>query len=132
MNTNLKMSNRPVIHLDITQRADLLVLPSDGQIKRDEASADFGSATENCRGDHGHSHSMRHSARHDHTSRTRRNWLLGDPFAWRGRKIRHRKTRAIYTVRQVFLKSSRVELQKGMMSYQTHIITIRKDYETYS
>ena len=57
-----------------------------------------------------------------------RSWLGGDPFRWRGRKIMHRASGAVYTVRQVF-HSGRVELKKTFMLYLTTVNTIREDYE---
>ena len=133
MMTNLKTANYSVIHLDVTQAADLQLLPQDDHDDGGDTSADFGFATDSPHNNHNHArrnHSSHHVGKHSHTLGKRRDWLSGDPFAWRGRKIRHRKTRAIYTVRQVFM-SGRVELQKSFMSYLTHVITIQKDYETY-
>ncbi len=130
MSATVKLSNRPAIQFDVNQSADLLVLPPDSQIKGNDAPAGFESGTEHHHNAHARGHSLRHSTKHDHSSKTRRDWLRGDPFGWRDRKIRHRKTRVVYTVRQVF-KSGRVELQKSFMSYLTNVRTIQKDYETY-
>lgn len=59
---------------------------------------------------------------------TARSWLAGDPFRWRGRKIQHRTSRTVFTVRQVY-HSGRVELKKTFMLYLTTVNAIREDYE---
>jgi len=56
-------------------------------------------------------------------------WLQEDTRRWCGRKIRHRKTRNVYTIRQVF-KSGRVEVQKSLLLFSIDMEDIRRDYET--
>jgi len=131
MNASLTTTNRPVIHLDITAPADLLVLPPDGQDRGDEAPADFGFATEYHRNDHARRRrSSRHSTKLDYTSKRNRNWLQGDPVRLaRSKDTAPEDPRDLH--RPPGFRSGRVELQKSFMSYLTNVRTIQKDYETY-
>jgi hypothetical protein len=60
-----------------------------------------------------------------------RNWLLGEPYGWIGRKVRNRSNASIYTVRQIF-KNGRVQLERNWMSYSTDVQTIRIKYDPHS
>jgi hypothetical protein len=58
-------------------------------------------------------------------------WLAGDPFGWIGKRVRSRKTGAIFTVRNAY-RNGRVELEKSWMTYSYAVETIRAEFETYS
>lgn len=55
-------------------------------------------------------------------------WLNDDPFQWRGKKVRNRKTHVVYTIRQVF-HSGWVEPEKSWIVQMTNVNTVRKDCE---
>jgi len=55
-------------------------------------------------------------------------WLAGDPFRWGGGRSRQRRSRTVFTVRQVF-HSGRVELKKTFMLYLTTVNAIRAEYD---
>lgn len=57
-------------------------------------------------------------------------WLARDPSEWEGRKIRHRQTGKVYTIRTV-LNNGQVELEKSWMMYWSNTCTIRAEFETY-
>jgi len=58
-------------------------------------------------------------------------WLARDPSEWEGRKIRHRPTGKVYTIRSV-RNNGQVELEKSWMMYWSNTLTIRAEFETYS
>jgi hypothetical protein len=64
------------------------------------------------------------------SSHKKDSWLMGDPVTWRGRKIRSRRTGAVYVVRQVY-RTGRVELEKSWMTYFSNVENIREEYESY-
>jgi hypothetical protein len=57
-------------------------------------------------------------------------WLDRDPFEWIGKKVRSRKTAAIFTVRNVY-RNGRVDLEKSWMTYSYPVETIRTDFEVH-
>ena len=92
------------------ENADLAAAREFGQKRRQTALGALG-ANPNCK-----------------SAATARSWLAGDPLRWRGRRVQHRSSRAVFTVRQVY-HSGRVELKKTFMLYLTTVQAIRAEYE---
>jgi hypothetical protein len=69
--------------------------------------------------------------RHSSPTAQSSTWLMAEPGAWIGRRIRSRKNSAVYTVAQIF-KNGRVQLEKNWMTYLSDVETIRKEYETHN
>jgi len=60
----------------------------------------------------------------------RHDWIAGDPSTWTGRKIRNKKTGAIFRIGAVF-QDGTVELESDgeMAGYRLDLATIRSRYE---
>jgi hypothetical protein len=63
-------------------------------------------------------------------SEIKRNWLMGEPQTWVGRRVRCKRNNAVYTITEIF-RTGRVKMERNWMTYLSAVQTVRADYETY-